>query len=72
MKRENYASYHVMHIPWSSKAQSPRPIFQRNPLSSPPPVATNVASVGLQATVYSSPVQEKGVNVHNSIDFSVA
>ena len=37
-------------IPWSSEAQSEWPIFQRNPLSSPPPVATNAGSVGLQAT----------------------
>lgn len=33
-------------------------IFQRNPLSSPPSAATNVASIGLHATVYYGSVEE--------------
>lgn len=37
-------------MPFSSTFQSPSPIFQRKPLSSALPVATKVASIGLQAT----------------------
>lgn len=55
--------YHIISIPWSSRLASAEPIFQKNPLSSLPPVTTRDGSVGLHETVYSSSAPIKFSNL---------